>query len=97
MPDLPSDIVCPPRFAPVREAFLANFGGDFPELGARFTAAIEGEIVVDLWGGHADRARTLPFDQRTLAPVFSTTKAASSLMMAWRVGRGGHSGSAISS
>ena len=89
MPDLPPNILCPPKFAPVREAFAANFAGDFPELGARFTAAIEGEIMLDLWGGHADRARTAPFDQHTLAPVFSTTKAAASLMMAWRVGRGG--------
>ncbi len=84
-----ADCVCPPKFEPVARAFQANFGGDFPELGARFVACIEGEPVLDLWGGHADRARTLPFDQRTLAPVFSTSKAVTSLMLAWRVGRGG--------
>lgn len=84
-----ADCLCPPRFAPVREAFLANFDGDFPELGARFVACVEGEPVVDLWGGFADRGRTIAFDQQTLAPVFSTTKAITSLMLAWRVGRGG--------
>jgi len=88
MPDL-ADTLCPPKFAPVRDAFLANFAGDFPELGARFTVCIEGETVVDLWGGHADRARTLPFGPDTLAPVFSTSKAVTSLMLAWRVGQGG--------
>lgn len=80
---------CPPRFAAVRETFAANFTGDFPELGARFTACIDGEIVLDLWGGHADRTHSRAFDDQTLSPVFSTTKAAASLMMAWRVGREG--------
>jgi CubicO group peptidase (beta-lactamase class C family) len=82
------DVLCPPRFEPVRQAFADNFAGDLPELGARFTAAIEGEVVLDLWGGYADRARTAPFDRSTLAPVFSTTKAAASLMLAWSVGQG---------
>jgi CubicO group peptidase (beta-lactamase class C family) len=88
LPDL-ADCLCPPRFDSVRRAFLANFEGDFAELGARFVACIEGEPVLDLWGGFADRARTLAFDHRTLAPVFSTTKAITSLMLAWRVGQGG--------
>ena len=84
-----SDSLCPHRFEPVRRAFLANFTGDFAELGARFTVCIEGETVVDLAAGHADRARTAPFDRNTLAPVFSTSKAIASLMLAWRVGQGG--------
>jgi CubicO group peptidase (beta-lactamase class C family) len=88
LPDL-ADCLCPPKFEPVRRTFLANFEGDFPELGARFVACVEGQPVLDLWGGHADRARTLPFDQATLSPVFSTSKAVTSLMLAWRVGRGG--------
>jgi CubicO group peptidase (beta-lactamase class C family) len=88
-PDMPHGGVCPPKFQGVRDAFLANFTGDFPELGARFSAAIEGEIVLDLWGGHADRARTAPFDDKTLTPIFSSSKAATALMLAWRVGRGG--------
>jgi CubicO group peptidase (beta-lactamase class C family) len=87
-PDL-ADCLCPPKFEPVGRIFLANFEGDFPELGARFVACVEGQPVLDLWGGHADRARTLPFDQATLAPVFSTSKAVTSLMLAWRIGRGG--------
>jgi CubicO group peptidase (beta-lactamase class C family) len=89
MVDLASDLICPPKFEPVRQAFAANFAGDFPELGARFTACIEGEVVLDLWGGHADRGREIPFDQTTVAPVFSTSKAVASLMMAWRVAQGG--------
>ena len=78
---------CPSRFAEVRAAFAANFADDL-ELGARFCLAVEGEIVVDLLGGWADRARTRPFDERTLAPVFSTTKALAALMIARLVGEG---------
>jgi CubicO group peptidase (beta-lactamase class C family) len=88
-PDTPFGGSCPPRYEPVRQVFLANFGGDFPELGARFTACLDGQIVLDLWGGHADRERSLPFDDRTVAPVFSTSKALAALMLAWRVARGG--------
>ena len=73
--------------AAVREAFEANFEGGL-ELGARFCLAIDGEIVVDLMGGFADRARTRPFDAATLAPVYSTTKALAALMIARLVGDG---------
>ena len=79
--------VCPPQFAPVREAFAANFAED-RELGARFSLAIEGEVVVDLWAGFADRQRTRPFDQHTLTPVFSTTKAIAALLIARLVDQG---------
>jgi CubicO group peptidase (beta-lactamase class C family) len=79
--------VCPPQLDPVREAFAANFAED-AELGARFCLAIEGEIVLDLWAGFADRARTRPFDAATLTPVFSTTKAVTALMLARLVGQG---------
>jgi CubicO group peptidase (beta-lactamase class C family) len=79
--------VCPPRFAAVREAFEANFARGL-ELGARFALAIDGEIVVDLMGGAADRAGERPFGPDTLAPIFSTTKAIASLMIARLVSEG---------
>ncbi|HEV7157844.1 MAG TPA: serine hydrolase domain-containing protein [Caulobacteraceae bacterium] len=79
--------VCPDRFERVRAAFGANFAEDL-ELGARFSIAIEGELIIDLWAGHADRARTLPFAEDTLTAVFSTTKAMAALMMARLVDAG---------
>jgi CubicO group peptidase (beta-lactamase class C family) len=75
------------RFAKVRDAFAANFA-EGAELGARFTVAIDGEPVVDLWGGFADRQRTQAWTADTLAPVFSTGKAVMALMMATLVERG---------
>jgi CubicO group peptidase (beta-lactamase class C family) len=79
--------VCPPEFAAVRDAFGANFLEGL-ELGARFALAVEGEMVVDLMGGWADRAMTRPFAEDTLTQVFSTTKAMASLMVARLVGQG---------
>lgn len=76
-----------PRFAAVQEAFAANFTAG-EELGARFTLVHGGEVVVDLWAGHTDRARTTPFSDKTLTPVFSTTKAVAALMLARLVDQG---------
>lgn len=71
----------PPRFAQVKDAFAASLAAG-EELGARFTLVEAGEVVLDLWAGWADRKRTAPWDDRTLAPIFSTTKAVAALMIA---------------
>ena len=58
------------------------------ERGARFALALDGEVIVDLWGGFADRERSRPFDAHTLVPVFSTTKAIASILIARLVDQG---------
>jgi CubicO group peptidase (beta-lactamase class C family) len=87
MADAPIGGACPARFAPVRQAFEANFAEGL-ELGARFSFAIEGDVIIDLIGGYADRDRSRPFAADTLTPVFSTTKAVASFMIARLVGAG---------
>lgn len=77
----------PARFAAVRDAFAASFASG-EELGARFTLVEDGEVVLDLMGGWADRARTAPFGEDTLTPVFSVTKAVGALMIARLVDAG---------
>jgi len=64
---------CDDRFAAVREAFERNFT-ERGDVGASFAATVEGEYVVDLWGGYADAARTRPWDEDTIVNVYSTTK-----------------------
>jgi CubicO group peptidase (beta-lactamase class C family) len=75
----------------VKDVFAANFT-DAPEglneAGARFCVMIEGAPVVDLWAGHADTAKTTPFAEDTLTPVFSTGKAVMALLMATAVEAG---------
>jgi CubicO group peptidase (beta-lactamase class C family) len=68
---------CDPRFAGVREAFAKNFAGG--DLGASCAVTVEGELVVDLWGGHRDLARSLPWQRDTLVNLWSTTKMPSAL------------------
>ena len=48
---------CVPRLNAVRDAFEENFR-DRDEVGAAVAVAIDGELVVDLWAGHQDAART---------------------------------------
>ena len=82
---------CDPRFAAVKDAFAANFTEapeGLNEVGARFCVMIEGAPVVDLWAGHADTAKTTPFAEDTLTPVFSTGKAVMALLMATAVEAG---------
>ena len=79
--------ICPERFQPVRDRFAAHFAEGL-ELGARLTVCLEGEVVVDLMGGHADLAAQTPFGPDTLTPVFSTTKAITALMIARLVDQG---------
>lgn len=76
----------PARFGAVKDAFAASFAAG-QELGARFTLVERGEVVLDLWGGDADR-KGRPWDETTLAPVFSTAKAIGALMIARLVDAG---------
>ncbi|SEE91933.1 CubicO group peptidase, beta-lactamase class C family [Streptomyces sp. 3213] len=64
---------CDPRFTAVRTAFEENFR-DRDELGAAVTVTLDGETVVDLWGGWTDAARTRPWERDTVVNVWSTTK-----------------------
>src|SRR4051812_31738062 len=77
----------PARFAAVKDALAANLDAG-EGLGCRFTLVEAGETVVDLRGGFADRRRIRPFDDATLTPVFSTTKALAALLIARLVDQG---------
>jgi CubicO group peptidase (beta-lactamase class C family) len=79
--------MCTPRFDSLRELFAARIeSGD--DLGASLAVNIDGEMVVDLWGGWADESRTVPWGENTIACVFSTTKTMTSLAALVLVDRG---------
>ena len=48
--------ICDPRFTAVREVFAENFT-KHGDVGATVCAYVEGESVVDLWGGYANRCQ----------------------------------------
>jgi len=56
------------RFAGARAAFEANLASG-ADVGASFCATVEGETVVDLWGGWADEAKTRPWEADTIVNV----------------------------
>ena len=72
--DVPIGGACAPGFDGVRDAFVANFV-ERGELGGAVCVRLHGEVVVDLWGGWADEARTRPWGPDTLVDVYSVGKA----------------------
>src|SRR6476660_8091527 len=78
---------CSARFEPLRELFAAKLESG-EDLGASLAVNIDGEMVVDLWGGWADEARTAPWTEHTITNVFSTTKTMTALAALVLVDRG---------
>ncbi len=78
---------CDPRFERVAEEFERNFR-ERGEVGASVCVQIEGEAVVDLWGGSADPTSNKPWMEDTITHVFSATKGATSLCAHMLIERG---------
>jgi CubicO group peptidase (beta-lactamase class C family) len=78
---------CDERFAGVREA-LAQQLDSGEELGASIAVDLDGETVVDVWGGHRDAERTQPWSEHTIVNVWSTTKCVIALAALMLVDRG---------
>jgi len=78
---------CDARFAPIRDIFEKSFA-DGEELGAAIAFCLDGEMVVDLWGGHRDVARTKPWTRDTLVNTYSTTKGMTAICAHQLVERG---------
>lgn len=76
-----------PRFSRVQDAFAGNFT-DGLDAGAGVAVTLDGERVVGLTAGFADKAETRPFTAATLTPVYSCTKAVVALVTARLVDQG---------
>jgi CubicO group peptidase (beta-lactamase class C family) len=70
-----------PGFETVREAFLENFEHRH-EIGAACCIYYQGEKVVDLWGGVRHKESGEPWEEGTMALIYSATKGMSALTMA---------------
>ena len=78
---------CDERFEAVRGALAKNLDSG-EELGASIVVDIDGDNVVDMWGGFRDEARTIPWDEHTITNVWSSTKTVTSLAALMLVDRG---------
>ncbi|MDJ0851653.1 MAG: serine hydrolase domain-containing protein [Myxococcota bacterium] len=76
-----------PGFEPVRQAFERNFA-ERGEVGAAVSVVLRGRCVVDLWGGVADPGSGRPWQEDTLALLFSTTKGITATCVHLLVERG---------
>ena len=79
--------LCEPRFEAVKDAFTRNFEEGM-EVGASFAVTINGEYVIDIWGGYKDKEKTQPWNKDTICNVYSTTKVPTVLCTMMCVDRG---------
>ncbi len=79
--------VCADQFTAVRDALARNLDSA-EELGASLVLDIDGDIVIDMWGGFRDQARTTPWSEHTITNVWSTTKTVTSLAALMLIDRG---------
>jgi CubicO group peptidase (beta-lactamase class C family) len=75
------------RFHGVAEALSKNLDQGL-DVGASVAVVIDGEPVVDIWGGHKDPERSEPWERDTIVNVFSTTKTMTALCALVLVDRG---------
>jgi CubicO group peptidase (beta-lactamase class C family) len=61
------------RFQGVAEALAGNLDRGL-DVGASVAVVLDGQPVVDIWGGHKDVAGTEAWERDTIVNVFSTTK-----------------------
>lgn len=77
---------CRPGFEAVRDAFEANFA-DGKEIGAAAAVTVDGEFVVDVWGGDTGPDGG-PWQRDTIVNVYSTTKTMAATCMLMLADRG---------
>ena len=79
--------MCDERFDAVRSALSRNLDSG-EELGASLVLDIDGDIVIDLWGGFCDQDRAIPWSEHTITNVWSSTKTVTSLAALMLADRG---------
>src|ERR1700687_3431010 len=75
------------EFEPVLDVFAQNFD-ERGEVGAAVSVYLDGEPVVDLWGGLADAKIGARWQEDTLVLVYSATKGVTSICANLLIERG---------
>ncbi len=70
--------IADPKFAAVKDEFERNFA-ERGEVGASVCLSVNGEKLVDMWGGLADDTSGQAWTEDTVSIVFSCTKAATAI------------------
>lgn len=78
---------CDARFARVHDALAKSIEAG-EEIGASLCVNMDGENVIDLWGGWRDKDHSAKWTEDTIVAVFSATKTVTSLAVLMLVDRG---------
>ena len=76
-----------PKFEGVVEAFLENYRFE-DELGSAVAVTLDGQPVVDLWGGYANQARSHKWERDTLVCMMSVAKGITAICFNMLLDRG---------
>jgi CubicO group peptidase (beta-lactamase class C family) len=79
--------VCDQRFSGLKEALARNLDSG-EDVGAAIALTIDGESVVDMWGGWVDVEHTAPWSRDTVTNVWSCSKTVTALAALMLVDRG---------
>ena len=71
---------------PVRDAFAEVLSAD--PAGAALAVEVDGEMIVDLWGGPRDATRGLSWERDTLVHTYSVTKPFAAMALLLLIDRG---------
>lgn len=78
---------CDSRFTAVKDLLQANINAD-EELGASIVVNVNGENVVDIWGGYSDPSKSKFWEEDTVTNVWSSSKTVVSLAALLLIDRG---------
>lgn len=76
-----------PGYEPLSELLSANVDSG-QDVGASIALVHDGKLVVDIWAGWADEAKTQPWERDTITNVWSSTKTMVGLMALMLIDRG---------
>lgn len=78
---------CDPKFQSIADMMAENIATG-KEIGASLYLNLDGEEVIDLWGGWRELEHVSPWDEHTVVNVFSGSKPITSLAVLMLVDRG---------
>ncbi len=85
MVDVPG--TCDARFEPVRDVLAEQLDSGH-DTGASIAVNIDGQTVVNLWGGWRDEEHRTPWTENTITNVWSTSKTVTNLAALMLIDRG---------
>ncbi|CAJ0960185.1 unnamed protein product, partial [Mesorhabditis belari] len=85
---IPIDGYCKEGYAQIKDSFRKNFEERWEAEGSSFAVYKDGELIVDIWGGYAEKKYGRFWKEETLSTIFSISKSFAAICFAMQVDRG---------